>query len=109
MRTQIKIQISQVNLFKYIYRGSIDDKEIFSNTISESEGICEFIGAIHGLMYIKKNQLYGDVLIKNPYIKGCIENKKFKHEAKNIREKDLLRRAKMFLADMRSNINIILY
>lgn len=109
MRTKIKITIEKVDLFRHIYTGYIEDKKIFSNTIHESEGICEFIGAIHGLMYIRKHQLYGDVFIKNSYIKHCIENKKFKHKANNEREKDLLRRANLFLCDMKSNINIELY
>lgn len=108
-RLKVKITIEEVNSKKFIYRGISEDKEVFANTINAEKGICEFIGAMHGFMFIKKSQLYGDVFVENKYIKESIENKSYKHETQNEREKDLLRRAKLFLLDMKSNINIYLY
>lgn len=110
-RKIIKITIDELDTKKCVYHGiDIDtDKPLFKNTINSGRGICEFIGAIHGLMYIKKNGLMGDVLVKNEYIKSCVENKSYKHQAENEKDKDLLKRAQLFLLDQKSNINIYLY
>lgn len=56
---------------------------LFKNTFNgATEGMIEFVGAVHGLMYLKKINKDGDIYVKNKFIKECIENKKYKYESK---------------------------
>lgn len=113
MRTKIKIIITDKNNFTYEYRGvdmNDNEKQLFKNTLTQcTRGATTFIGAIHALMYIKQNQLYGDVYIDNEYIKKSIEEKTYNHTP--IGDKALLnfRKSKMWLLEQKSNINIELY
>lgn len=83
-------------------------KELFKNTFNEQSGIVEFIGCVHALMYLKKNNLYGDVYVWNEYIQKSIEQKKFKHNAKSEKGIESLRKAIMYLQDVRQTIIIYL-
>lgn len=90
---------------------ALDDNnnELFKNTFqNESSGIVEFIGCVHGLMYLKKNDLYGDVHVWNEYIKKSVEEKKYNHIAKSEKGNISLNKAKMFLFDYRKTIIIYL-
>lgn len=86
--------------------------ELFKNSFdgfeNESIGIIEFIACVHALMYEKKNSLNCDIYVYNEYIKKSVEEKKYKHQAKTEKGKELLRRAKMFLTDYKKTIIIYL-
>lgn len=106
---KIKIVVSELKNFSYQYKG-VDietEKELFKCSFEDTtEGITEFTGAVHGLMYIKKNNLNGDVYVKNNYIKECVEKKQYKHFAKGDKASEFLRKCKMWLLDQRQTIII---
>ena len=110
MRKQIKIEVYHIKDFTFGYKGTIEDKKIFENSFEETtEGIVEFTGAIHGLMWIKKSGELGDVFIKNRYIKECIEKKKYPYIAKGEKANEFLKKCKFWLLEQISGINIYLY
>lgn len=89
MKTRIEIKIKYLNIpFEdeiYTYQGiNIDTGDVlFKNSFNgATEGMVEFVGAVHGLMYLKKENLSGDIYIERKFIKECIENKKYKYESK---------------------------
>lgn len=79
-------------------------KELFKNTFNEHSGIVEFIGCVHALMYLKKTDSFGDVYIHNEYIQNCIQEKKYKHNAKTEKGREALQRAMMWLYDQKKTI-----
>lgn len=88
---------------------ALDDgnNELFVNTfLNEQSGIVEFLGCVHALMYLKKNNLYGDIYVYNEYIKKCVEEKRYIHNAKSEKGIKSLYRAKMWLSDFRQTIII---
>lgn len=91
-----------------IYQGSNENAEVlFVNTFqNEHRGIVEFIGCVHALMYMKKNNLYGDIFIDNEYIKKCVEQKKYKHHAKSEKGNEKSRQCQRWLLDQRKTIII---
>lgn len=113
MRKKIKIIINDLNNNKFQYQGiDIDSNEIlFRRSFEESNKvIIEFIGAIHGLMYIKKNSEYpGDVYIENIFIKECLQKRKYDYKfvGKNCEEYNkFLSRCKLWLIEQKSGLNI---
>lgn len=90
---------------------ALDDgkNELFRNTfLEEHSEVVEFIGCVHALMYLKKNNLYGDVYTYNEWVKYCVEQKKYKKNAKSEKGINALRKAQLFLMDYRNTIIIYL-
>jgi len=111
MRHKIKIIIKHYVGDTWSYSGYEGPGCIlFQNTFENTtEGITEFTGAIHGLMYIKKKCWYGDVVIKNPYIKDCIEAQQYKHKPKGEKASEFYRRCYLWMLENKASINIELY
>lgn len=109
-RKKIKIVVIHLVRDTYSYIGLDNDMEIFRNTFEDTtEGITEFIGAIHGLGWIKKNNYYGDVLIKSTYIKDCIEKQQYKHSVRGQKANEFLRKCRFWMLEQKSGLNIELY
>lgn len=109
MRVKIKISVNNLHDDIYQYQGFSEGKRLFSVTFTDtSEGITEFTGAVHGLMHLKKYNLNGDVVVRNPYIKDCLENKSYKHSVKGEKASEFLRKCHMWLLEQKSGINVIL-
>lgn len=85
------------------------NNELFKNTfVNEYSDVIDFIACVHALMYLKKHDLYGDVYVYDKYIKQCVENKKYKKNAKSQKGVEALYKAKMWLSDRRNTIIIYL-
>lgn len=111
MRKRIKISVTKLDDNHYQYKGiDIESNDIlFKNTLQDvTEGIAEYIGAVHGLMYTKKQDINADVYVNNPYIKECIENKNYKHKAKGEKAQEALRKCNMYLLDQRMGVTVYL-
>lgn len=107
MRKKIKIVVTHFGCDVYRYIGYSEGLPLFQNTFEgTTEGITELIGAIHGLMWLKKNNQLGDVFVKNTYIKECIDKKEYNHKPKGEKANTLLRRSFIWLLEQKSGVNI---
>jgi len=109
MRRVIIIETIKVNDSTYQYKGVESGLVLFNKSINDtSDGIVEYIGAIHGLMLIKKNMWNGEVRVKTPYIKECISNKKYPHKSSDEKTDSLLSKCTMWVLEQKKILDIYL-
>lgn len=104
----IEIRVTNFVDTIFQYRGYDENENVlFQNTFNDtSEGVCEFIGCVHALMYIKKHDIRADIYTKNKFIANAIETKTYNYKTRCEKSQNALRRAKLFLCDIKKTIII---